>query len=288
MKLSLLILALALFSQNSAADMYKFDDDTVWTNPSCSSIFGLKEISEGDEVSLHATNLSEHPITFTLKVRTKNLFTMDSHTTTKTLYGSESMIVMRFEKVGDKHNFAISCNWWFGDKDAKHDKTQAYLLPYEKGKSYVVVQGTGSNFSHYGLEHFAVDFKMDVGTPVHAARDGVAVKIEESHDKGCWDDGCGAYANYLVVLHDDGTTSEYFHLKKDGVLVEVGDAIVAGQKIALSGNTGHTTIPHLHFAVYRPISWGRTESLPVRYSAEMGIVHDLRRGSEYVAISLFD
>ena len=129
---------------------------------------------------------------------------------------------------------------------------------------------------------------MDVGTPVHAARDGIAVKIEESHDKGCWDNGCGAYANYLVVLHDDGTTSEYFHLKKDGVLVEVGDTIVAGQKIALSGNTGHTTIPHLHFAVYRPISWGRTESLPVRYSTEMGIVHDLRHGSEYVAISLFD
>ncbi len=114
MKLSALVLTLALFSQNSVADMYKYDPSIVWTSPPCSSIFGLKEISEDDEVTLIATNFSELPITLTIRVRTKNLFTQDSHESTKTLYGEQSTILIRFEKEGSENNFAVSCNWTVG------------------------------------------------------------------------------------------------------------------------------------------------------------------------------
>ena len=60
-----------------------------------------------------------------------------------------------------------------------------------------------------GLEEFAIDVDMPIGTPVHAARAGVVARVEESHSKGCWEDGCGKYANYIVILHGDGTTGEY-------------------------------------------------------------------------------
>ncbi|MDH3590140.1 MAG: M23 family metallopeptidase, partial [Gammaproteobacteria bacterium] len=103
------------------------------------------------------------------------------------------------------------------------------------------------------------------------------------HYKGCWDDGCGAYANFLVILHDDSTTGEYYHLKKDGALVAEGDRVEAGQLIALSGNTGHTTMPHLHFGVYRAASWGATESVPVRFNSSNGVVTTPRRGRGYLA-----
>jgi murein DD-endopeptidase MepM/ murein hydrolase activator NlpD len=148
-----------------------------------------------------------------------------------------------------------------------------------------VLQGYGSRFSHRGNEEFAVDFKMETGTPVHAARNGVVARIEESHSKGCWEDDCGQYANFVVILHADGTTGEYYHLDHDGVLVDVGDTVERGQKIALSGNTGHTTMPHLHFAVYRPISWGRTQSIPVRFRSADGIIDHPRRGGRYPAQS---
>lgn len=248
---------------------------------------GVHEERDGGSIGLRATNLREVPITFTLRVRTRGLVADGPRTVTETLAGEQSRLVMMLrENGGDrKGRYRISCGYTIGDKDARHDDDHLYLLPYARGKSYRVLQGYGSRFSHRGLEQYAVDFNMSVGTPVHAARDGIVARIEESHDKGCWDDGCGAYANYIVVLHADGTTGEYYHLKQDGALVEEGEQVIAGQKIGLSGNTGHTTMPHLHFAVYRAAEWGNTQSIPVRFLSSAGIVDSPRRGGRYQAIA---
>ena len=116
-----------------------------------------------------------------------------------------------------------------------HDDDHVYSLPYASNKSYRVLQGFGSRFSHTGLEEFAIDIDMSVGTPVHAARGGVVAEVEESHNRGCWDDGCGKYANFIVVRHSDGTTGEYYHLRKSGSIVDVGDTVTKGQKIGYSG-----------------------------------------------------
>lgn len=247
---------------------------------------GVDEVSDGGNIGLLATNLRDFPITFTLRVRSRGLVVKGPKTITETLEGKQSRLVMMFgENGGDrKSKYRISCDWTIGDKDALHDDEQLYRLPYENGKSYRVLQGYGSRFSHVGLEQYAVDFNMSVGTPVHAARAGVVARIEESSDIGCWEDGCGAYANYIVILHDDGTTGEYYHLQQNGALIDVGDHIIAGQKIALSGNTGHTTMPHLHFAVYRAAEWGNTQSIPVRFLSSAGIVERPRRGGRYQAV----
>ncbi|MEV0053612.1 M23 family metallopeptidase [Saccharopolyspora shandongensis] len=51
----------------------------------------------------------------------------------------------------------------------------------------------------------------------------------------------------------------YFHIQADGVLVNVGDVVTQGQAIALSGNTGRSTEPHLHFQVQADsIDWGQS------------------------------
>ena len=179
---------------------------------------------------------------------------------------------------------AFVADWAVGDRHADHNDDYVYAFPYEQGKRYRVVQGYGSRFSHTGLEEFAIDVDMRVGTPVHAARGGIVARVEESHDKGCWETGCGKYANYIVVLHSDGTTGEYYHLMQNGALVEVGDAVAQGQKIGYSGNTGHTTMPHLHFAVYRASTWGETQSIPVRFQAADSIIDRPRRGARYQAL----
>lgn len=250
-------------------------------------LLGVYEERNGSNIRLHATNLGEFPITFTMRVRTRGLTAEGPRTITETLHGEQSRLVMMLrENGGDRiGRYRISCGWTIGDKDALHDPEYLYLLPYARGQSYRVLQGYGSRFSHRGLEQYSVDFNMSVGTPVHAARSGIVAKIEESHDKGCWEDGCGAYANYIVVLHSDGTTGEYYHLQKGGALVDVGEHVVAGQKIGLSGNTGHTTMPHLHFAVYRAAEWGNTQSIPVRFLTSAGVVDRPRRGGRYRAVT---
>ncbi len=245
----------------------------------------VNAVTQGGNVELRAENLQDYPVTYTLRVRTRYFEVSGPTTVTHTLAPQESASVMMLSRADERFEgrYRYFFEWTVGDKDAVHDDDHLYGLPYASGNSYRVLQGYGSRFSHTGLEAYAVDFDMPEGTPVHAARGGVVARVQESHSIGCWEDGCGRYANFIVILHSDGTTGEYYHLEKDGALVEVGDHVVQGQKIGLSGNTGHTTMPHLHFAVYRATEWGNTQSIPVRFKSADGVVMRPRHGARYQA-----
>lgn len=240
----------------------------------------------GDDIALLARNLGDYPITYTLRVREPYQYNRASSIVTRTLAPrqTEQVLEVASADLGGSGKVHFSYEWTIGDKDAIHDDDHLYALPYRSGSSYRVLQGYGSRFSHTGLEEFAIDFDMKTGTAVHAARAGVVARVQESHSRGCWDDGCGAYANYIVIIHNDGTTGEYYHLQKNGALVQTGDRVAQGQKIAHSGNTGHTTMPHLHFAVYRATSGGNTQSIPVRFQGVDGIITRPRRGGRYQAM----
>lgn len=242
-------------------------------------------VDQGGNVELRAKNLRDYPVTYTLRVRTRYFDVAGPKTVTRTLAPQESARIMMLNQSDERREgrYRYFLEWTVGDKDAVHDDDYLYALPYASGRSYRVLQGYGSRFSHTGLEAYAIDFDMHEGTPVHAARAGVVARVEESHSIGCWRDGCGRYANYIVILHNDGTTGEYYHLRHEGALVNVGDSVARGQKIGLSGNTGHTTMPHLHFAVYRATEWGNTQSIPVRFQSADGTVKRARAGARYQA-----
>ena len=126
---------------------------------------------------------------------------------------------------------------------------------------------------------------MPVGTPVHAARDGVVALAEDSHDVGCWREECGRLANFIVLLHADGTTGEYFHLQRGSVQVRLGQHVERGELLAFSGNTGYTTAPHLHFGVYRTERDGQTQSLAVRFVTRSGMIREPRTGARYLNVA---
>jgi murein DD-endopeptidase MepM/ murein hydrolase activator NlpD len=169
-----------------------------------------------------------------------------------------------------------------GRIDADHEDGYLYRLPYGDEVSFPIIQGYDAKLSHRGTERFTLDFGMPVGTPVHAARDGVVVLVEDSHDTGCAREQCGRYANFVVVLHSDGTTGEYFHLDRASVAVRVGERVARGQPLARSGNTGFSTAPHLHFGVYRTGPDGRNESLAVRFKTRAGAIATPRSGARYL------
>jgi Membrane proteins related to metalloendopeptidases len=85
---------------------------------------------------------------------------------------------------------------------------------------------------------------------VLAAREGTVLQAEDGvRDAGDPAAANAARANHVRILHDDGSMALYAHLQPDGVLVRVGERVRQGQRIGLSGNTGFSTAPHLHFAV---------------------------------------
>lgn len=133
--------------------------------------------------------------------------------------------------------------------EASEVKNVMYELPFQKGKRYKIIQGFNGKFSHSSDQsRYAIDFKMPVGDTIVAARAGRVVSaIEHYTERGGRD--YRDKANQVVIYHDDGTLAFYVHLDKDGALVEVGDIVEAGQNIGISGFTGFTTTPHLHFVV---------------------------------------
>lgn len=104
---------------------------------------------------------------------------------------------------------------------------------------------------------------MPIGTEILAARPGVVTEVEQSYST------VGLRGNYILIRHNDGSVAGYFHIQHHGALAKVGDSIRQGQPIALSGMTGQTTLPHLHFVVFNS---EQTASIPISFQeVESGV-----------------
>lgn len=158
------------------------------------------------------------------------------------------------------------------------DTSYVYGLPYERGESYRMIQGYFSHFSH--RERAALDFKMKRGTRICAAREGVVVRVKEDGDRGGWNKKYRPFGNNIVIQHADGSRSGYWHLQKDGAFVNVGDTVVKGQVIGLSGKTGYAAVPHLHFLVWDFDADNHWRQVPTRFQTDKGIKY-LRSWRKY-------
>ncbi|MFI9029249.1 M23 family metallopeptidase [Streptomyces sp. NPDC053560] len=118
---------------------------------------------------------------------------------------------------------------------------------------YRASSGLWSSGSHTGI-----DFHAASGTAVHAVGAGTVVEAG-------WG---GAYGNNVVLKMDDGTYTQYGHLSSIGV--SVGQKVSANQQIALSGNTGNTTGPHLHFEARSGPEYG-SDIDPIAYLRSHGV-----------------
>jgi murein DD-endopeptidase MepM/ murein hydrolase activator NlpD len=159
----------------------------------------------------------------------------------------------------------------------KDDTSYVYALPYEKGKTFRVIQGYFSHFTH--KERAALDFNMKRGTNIAAAREGVVVRAKEDGTKGGLKSKYRSHGNNIVIQHPDGSRAGYWHLQHNGALVNVGDTVKKGQVIALSGKTGYAMIPHLHFLVWLS-GGGQWQQVPTRFQTSKGIKY-LRSWKKY-------
>jgi len=122
-------------------------------------------------------------------------------------------------------------------------------LPFPAGTTVTLSQGFNGNLTHHGTSRYAVDFPAAVGSTIVAARGGTVLYVKQDSNKGCADLSCIDDTNLIIIDHGDGTLARYGHLQHQGVKVKPGEVVCKGQEIGLSGNTGYSTGPHLHFEI---------------------------------------
>ncbi|SEP07132.1 M23 family metallopeptidase [Trujillonella endophytica] len=133
----------------------------------------------------------------------------------------------------------------------------------EAARPKTVLPVAGARFTsgyggRWGTFHYGIDLAAPMRTPELAAADGVVLRAGSASGFGL----------AVYILHENGDVTVYGHM--DEILVEVGDYVDAGDTIALLGNRGQSTGPHLHFEVHEGGMDGRRVD-PVDWLAERGV-----------------
>ncbi len=211
---------------------------------------------EDGSVTVYADNANVIEVSATVEFNVLKNMQADVELPFKTVVPAGSkhlkLLTLTIKKMEKESQLGYSVKHCYGDIYTKnHDDSYVYTIPYKHGQVYSLEQAYGGSFSHYitGRTH-ALDFAMDVGTTVCAARGGTVIGVKEDSNKGGKTSRYQEYGNSIEVYHGDGSIATYVHLKKNGSKVKVGDVVKAGQEIAYSGNTGWSSGPHLHFQVY--------------------------------------
>ncbi|MBS0216053.1 MAG: M23 family metallopeptidase [Proteobacteria bacterium] len=155
---------------------------------------------------------------------------------------------------------------------ALHPQPFDYILPVP-AKGMRIDQADGGAHSHNDDENrHAIDFAQPMGTMVSAARDGIVMDLDNDEPDNLGANGNRrARANFVRILHADGSMALYAHLQRGSIPVHRGDHVASGQRIGSVGNSGWSTGPHLHFAV-QVNGDRRLQSIPVRILAPQGVL----------------
>ena len=138
---------------------------------------------------------------------------------------------------------------------AARAEAEAAAREAARPKTVLPVNGarlTSAFGARWGTFHYGIDLAAPMHTPEYAAADGVVLRAGSASGFGL----------AVYILHENGDVTVYGHM--DEILVEPGQYVEAGETIALLGNRGQSTGPHLHFEVHQggedgervdPIAW---------------------------------
>ncbi|MCX5072935.1 M23 family metallopeptidase [Streptomyces sp. NPDC060334] len=135
-------------------------------------------------------------------------------------------------------------------REAERKRLNTFVAPVEG--SYVSTQYHAGGGMWSSGSHTGIDFHAASGTSVHAV--GAGTIVEAGYG--------GAYGNNVVIKHNDGTYTQYGHMSS--LDVSVGQQVTPGQQIGLSGSTGNSSGPHLHFEARTGSQYG-SDIDPIAY-----------------------
>ena len=166
---------------------------------------------------------------------------------------------------GHSYSYRYGYRYCPGDPNATHRLDKPYRPPLQAGSAYPISQAFHGVYSHDNDQsRYAIDIAMPIGTPICAVRSGIVMDIANDFFEGGTDrEEYSRRANFIRILHDDGTMALYAHLKGETIRVGIGWNVSEGEVIAESGDTGFSSGPHLHFVIQKNAGM-RLISLPFK------------------------
>jgi murein DD-endopeptidase MepM/ murein hydrolase activator NlpD len=274
-----------------AADVYKYRDangDLVYAEQKPDSATAVQtvpvdleskvprirveRVNEADQLDLRAINDCRCVVEFELRVLEAQGLTVHADTVYHEVLQPESQRSLVQASAAGAGPTQIRYRWKavLGAPGAQHLPHEPYRAPFAVGASYRISQAYPGHSTHDTPDSaYAVDLALPDGTPVYAAREGIAINLRHDAFRGAPSPLLLDQANMIEILHDGGTIAVYAHLHWDSVRVQPGQLVRRGEYIADSGNTGFTTGPHLHFAVIRNAGLSAV-SVPLQFSGPGG------------------
>jgi len=240
-------------------------------------------LEKEEGIELYGKNTNFYPVTIDLDLNLQNMSSSKGDPIVTIIGGRSEVKLTDLKLIKKDASWSMKYNYLFykGSIFANHNDGFAYRLPFRKGETHRLDQGYNGSFSHNGDARFALDFNMKEGTEIYVARQGLVVEVEDDYAQGGNDKSLIDKANYVIILHNDGTFAQYSHLKRSGIRVRIGQRVRNGDILGLSGATGYVTGPHLHFSVIKAKRGGGFESLPIKFATKDGI-QPLEEGKEYI------
>lgn len=293
MKLLLAFLACCLFSQQLLAKkLYKYKDKQGHWHysdkpPETEQKVEVRPLKAGHKryIWLEKTGDKQHPKYFAINnyhgpveievvlKKANNAQAMPVLPKTFIVEPGHSNTLFEVGAVNQYHSWGYSLQYCYniGSPLAVHDPKTVYLPPFAMHTQFQITQAFGGKFSHTGEQNrYAVDIAMPVDTPIHAARSGVVIEVNNDFFKNGLTQAYKSRANSVRILHEDGSMAIYAHLALEKAEVYPGLKVSAGQLIGYSGNTGYSTGPHLHFAVQ--LNQGmKLVSIPFKINSASGV-----------------
>jgi murein DD-endopeptidase MepM/ murein hydrolase activator NlpD len=245
----------------------------------------IEQVRTSDASVLRAVNDCACPVEFGLKITAaENVSVPGNGVYSQTVPPRSALDLVVLPAIGvTEPSIAYDWGYVIGEPNAEHRPSRAYRVPFAVARSFLVSQAYPSTYTHGDpASRHAVDIAMPEGTAIYAARGGIVIDVAHGNFKSGIDRTYADKANFVRVLHDDGTFAIYAHLRWDSIRVRPGQRVERGEFIAASGNTGFSSGPHLHFAVMRNVGL-RTESLPVSFEGPGGQSVTAREGQALTA-----
>jgi len=187
--------------------------------------------------------------------------------TTKILYKSSSKI--------PSYRYRLR----LGDPKSQEDG-YIYRFPVSSRRSNKITQGFNGRFSHTQSPNvYALDIALPIGTYISAARGGTVIWVKDDYHMGGKNHYFLDKANFVKVLHEDGTYAVYAHILQGSSLVRPGDKVAVGDMLARSGTSGYSTGPHLHFVIRKNKGLSST-SVPFKFIDRTGVPFKPVRGMQ--------